>query len=97
MAEDHNNMQHIPPDSKDHRITVDKISLRHLCVGSISNQRRSKGLCYLGQTDAYFDGLVQDCSNSIANALELLQSCTKPSICGLLFVLEPYGMHWELS
>ena len=26
------------------------------------------------------DGLVQDCSNSSANALELLQSCTKPSI-----------------
>ena len=24
------------------------------------------------------DGLVQDCSNSIANALELLQSYTKP-------------------
>ena len=23
-------------------------------------------------------GLVQDCSNSIANTLELLQSCTKP-------------------
>ena len=29
------------------------------------------------------DGLVQDCSNSIANALELLQSCTKPSVMGL--------------
>ena len=28
----------------------------------------------------YIDGLVQDCSNSIANALELLQSGTKPSI-----------------
>ena len=28
------------------------------------------------QTDV--DGLVQDCSNSIAYALELLQSCTKP-------------------
>ena len=28
----------------------------------------------------HFDGLVQDSSNSIANALELLQSCTKPSI-----------------
>ena len=28
----------------------------------------------------YIDGLLQDCSNSIANALELLQSCTKPSI-----------------
>ena len=30
------------------------------------------------RTDIY--GLVQDCSNSIANALELLQSCIKPSI-----------------
>ena len=27
----------------------------------------------------YIDGLVQDCSYPIANALELLQSCTKPS------------------
>ena len=27
------------------------------------------------------DGLVQDCSNSIANALELLLSNTKPSMC----------------
>ena len=29
----------------------------------------------------YTDGLVQDSSNSIANALEFLQSCTKPLIC----------------
>ena len=29
-------------------------------------------------------GLMQDCSNSIANALELLQFCTKPSIHGLV-------------
>ena len=29
---------------------------------------------------AYIDVLVQDCSISIANALEILQSCTKPSI-----------------
>ena len=29
--------------------------------------------------DAYIDGLVQDNSNSNAKALELLQSCTKPS------------------
>ena len=28
------------------------------------------------------DGSTQDCSNSIANALELLQSCTGPSILG---------------
>ena len=27
------------------------------------------------------DGSVQDCTNSIANTQELLQSCTKPSIC----------------
>ena len=31
------------------------------------------------------DGFVQDCSNSSANALELLQSCTKPSIITLTF------------
>ena len=30
--------------------------------------------------DFYIEGLVQDCSDSIANALELLQSCIKPSI-----------------
>ena len=30
---------------------------------------------------SHSNGLVQDCSNSIANALELLQFCTKPSIC----------------
>ena len=30
------------------------------------------------------DGLVHDCSNSIANALELLQSCTKPSKLGFI-------------
>ena len=27
----------------------------------------------------HIDGLVQDCSNTIVNALELPQSCTKPS------------------
>ena len=29
----------------------------------------------------HIGGFVQDCSNFIANALELLQSCTKPSTC----------------
>ena len=29
----------------------------------------------------HIDGLVYDCSNSIAITLELLQSRTKPSIC----------------
>ena len=31
--------------------------------------------------EAYIDGLVQDCSISSANALEILQSCTKLLIC----------------
>ena len=30
--------------------------------------------------DEYIDGLAQDCSNSSASAMELLQSCTEPSI-----------------
>ena len=29
----------------------------------------------------HVDGLLQDCSNSSASAMELLQSCAKPSIC----------------
>ena len=32
----------------------------------------------------YIDGLVQDCSNSNALGIELLQYCTKPSICETL-------------
>ena len=34
---------------------------------------------------SYVDGLVQDCSNSIALAMELLQSCTKPSMCSIKY------------
>ena len=33
----------------------------------------------------YIDGLVQDCSNSSALAMELLQSCTRPSTCIIIF------------
>ena len=40
---------------------------------------------------AHIDGLVQDCSNSIANALELLPACTKPSICTLWTASSPIG------
>ena len=34
----------------------------------------------LAVCDYYIDGLVQDCSNSSELAMELLQSCIKPSI-----------------
>ena len=40
----------------------------------------------------YFDDLVQDCSISIANALETLQCCTNPSIWTHMnvYVNQPY-------
>ena len=38
------------------------------------------------------DGLVQDCSNSIASALELLQSSTKPSV----YALKPIETGWRI-
>ena len=37
----------------------------------------------------HVDGLVQNCSNSIANALELLQSCAKPSMLSVANVILP--------
>ena len=37
------------------------------------------------------DGLVQDCSNCNALAMELLQSYTKPSIFGLILLQGDYS------
>ena len=37
-------------------------------------------LRYLAALNPNIDGLVQDCSNSNATALEFLQSCAKPSL-----------------
>ena len=45
----------------------------------------------------YIDGLVQDCSNSIANALELLQSCTKQSICNAAISKVEHRLYFELT
>ena len=44
------------------------------CINKSNNGSRLVSICH-----NYVDGLEQDFSNSIANALELLQSCTKPS------------------
>ena len=41
-------------------------------------------------TCCHFHGLVQDCSNSSVLAMELLQSCTKPSICSSSSSLESW-------
>ena len=51
----------------------------------VSNEGQLVCRCLLEHLKFYteyihIDGLVEDCSNSIANALELLQSCTKPLI-----------------
>ena len=37
----------------------------------------------------HIDGLAQDCSSSIANALELQQYCTKPPTCPAVII------HWQ--
>ena len=36
---------------------------------------------------SHIDGLAQDCSDSIANSQALLQSCSKPSICSIIFII----------
>ena len=47
---------------------------------------------------SHINVLVHDCNNSIANALELLQSCTKPSTYSLLFVVSrTLWYSWQLS
>ena len=40
----------------------------------------TKSILHYNHKTNYINGLEQDCSNYSANALELLQSCTKPSI-----------------
>ena len=44
----------------------------------------------------HINGLVQDCSISIAKALEILQSCTKPSIFGISTQHKPITNHLSL-
>ena len=50
-----------------------------------THQCRSSNSCYVtpeqGKGCQYIDGLVQDCSISSALAMEILQSCSKPSTC----------------
>ena len=50
------------------------------CKGSLSTFARASAGAVMTEFGKINDGLVQDCSNSSALAMELLQSCTKPSI-----------------
>ena len=63
--------------AKNHKCNVHSVHTVNPTIHGLSNFNISWGFIL----QLYIDGLVQDCSNSIANALELLQSCTKPSIC----------------
>ena len=49
-------------------------------------------LCMENQQENIYS-LVQDCSNSIAYAMELLQSCTKPSIRPVVTLMCIYAFH----
>ena len=51
--------------------------------------------CLVQLQMAYIDGLVQDCSNSSALAMELLQSCTEVSI--LWYCMKNFGKVWSLK
>ena len=48
----------------------------------VANTNRGHGIWSIFSSSElpYIDGLVQDCSNSMPLAMELLQFCTKPSI-----------------
>ena len=50
------------------------------CLTYLCSSKYTSTQCYKN-AHAHIEGLAQDCNNSIANALELLQSCAKPSIC----------------
>ena len=54
--------------------------LSNACI--LKTKQKTKQL-YPCKINVYIDGLVQDCNYPIADALELLQSCTKPPICSL--------------
>ena len=63
-------------------------TLRNFRLGGLAERAKATPVLrtYYGDTKYqlgninHMNGLVQDCSNAIANALESLQSCTKPSI-----------------
>ena len=45
----------------------------------------------------WLDGLAPDCSFSIANTLEILQSCTEPSMCSTVFRCDQTALQMVFS
>ena len=58
-----------------HQAPIKTVTLTN---GQIQIKNPLLPLVQVHNIENYFDGRVQDCSNSIADAPELLQSCTKP-------------------
>ena len=62
------------------QLTTDNFSIE-CCISRFFNSGESFAQAWsVPSCTESIDGLVQDCSIPIANALEILQSCTKPSI-----------------
>ena len=61
---------------------VDTFSLDHL--SALDTMKKCYHYCWWIPHD--IDGIVQDCSNSSAFAIELLESCTKPLKHNFLFI-----------
>ena len=87
------------PASFDDVITSHLVVLIHMwCICQLSNRQRVfKSKCNPSSAGhIYIDVLVQNRCNSITNALELLRSCTKPSIYGsVLNSLWPSDTTWR--
>ena len=72
------------------RETVVIVAYRHLPL-------ISSGLCAGRKSQQNIDGLVQDCNISIANAPEILQSCTEPLVYAVCHENYARGLHFVVT
>ena len=87
---------------------ITSLTIVYLTVYSDADQRKHQSLYPVpmkqpwgiwgihGMKQIYINELVQEKSNSIANALELRLFCTNPSIWGQFYEFFCHWMHWKL-
>ena len=86
---------HLPPSTpaimqgKDWYLVADLAHLTNECWPS--KHLTLARLNLFQETKKFIEGLVQGCNISIATALKILQSCTKPSVCAF------FKMHHQFS
>ena len=61
------------------KLTLTCVALSYILRCSLFHRNHFRTTWCTVSNQLHIDGFVQYCSSSIANALELLQSCTKPS------------------